>query len=171
VLRLPFGNGRHAPVAGVDQAHVIAAILENPQPHDRQAYPLHGPVEMDYHQIAQAVSRALGIPVSYEPVSVEEFAGGLASLGRSPHLIQHLSNVAIDYQNGVFQGTNNLIEVIGNRSPMTVEEFVTDRKHVFDRNGPNFVPPKPSRPPPTRRSRPTLPPRLGDDRGVSLVWP
>jgi NAD(P)H dehydrogenase (quinone) len=27
VLRLPFGNGRHAPVVGVDQAYVIAAIL------------------------------------------------------------------------------------------------------------------------------------------------
>ncbi len=143
VFRLPFGNGRHAPVAGVDQAYVAAAILENPEPHDRQAYPLHGPVEMDYYGIAKAVSRALGLPVRYEPISVEEFANGLASLGRSSHLIQHLSNVAIDYQNGIFQGTNNLIEVIGNRSAMTVEEFVTDRKHLFDRNGPNFVPPKP----------------------------
>jgi NAD(P)H dehydrogenase (quinone) len=142
VLRLPFGNGRHAPVAAVDQAYVIAAILENPEPHDRQAYPLHGPVEMDYYGIAAAVSRALGIPVRYEPVSIDEFADGLASLGRSSHLIQHLSNVALDYQNGIFRGTNNLIEVIGNRTPMTVEEFVIDRKHVFDRNGPNFVPAK-----------------------------
>jgi uncharacterized protein YbjT (DUF2867 family) len=144
VLRLPFGNGWHAPVAGVDQAYVIAAILEHPEPHDRQAYPLHGPVEMDYHQIAKAVSRALGISVRYEPISIEEFAGGLAALGKSSHLIQHLSNVAIDYQNGIFRGTNNLIEVIGNRAPMTVEEFVIGRKHVFDRNGPNFVAPKPS---------------------------
>jgi NAD(P)H dehydrogenase (quinone) len=142
VLRLPFGTGRHAPVAAVDQAYVIAAILENPDPHDRQAYPLHGPVEMDYYGIAAAVSRALGIPVSYQPISVQEFADGLASLGKSPHLIQHLSNVAVDYQNGVFQGTNNLIEVVGNRSPMTVEEFVIDRKHVFDRSGPNFVSPE-----------------------------
>jgi NAD(P)H dehydrogenase (quinone) len=142
VFRLPFGNGRHAPVAGVDQAYVIAAILENPEPHDRQSYPLYGPVEMDYYGIATAVSRALGIAVSYEPISINEFADGLASLGKSAHLIQHLSNVAVDYQNGVFQGTNNLIEIIGNRTPMTVEEFVIDRRHAFDRNGPNFVPPK-----------------------------
>jgi NAD(P)H dehydrogenase (quinone) len=105
VLRLPFGTGRHAPVAGVDQSYVIAAILENPEPHDRQAYPLYGPVEMDHYGIAEAVSRALGIPVTYEPISVEEFAAGLASRGMSPHLIQHLSNVAIDYQNGIFSGT------------------------------------------------------------------
>ena len=140
VLRLPFGSGRHAPVAGVDQSYVIAAILENPEPHDRQAYPLYGPVEMDHYGIAEAVSRALGIPVTYDPISVEEFAAGLASRGISPHLIQHLSNVAIDYQNGIFSGTNNLIEVIGNRTPLTVEEFVTSRKDAFQRAGPLFVP-------------------------------
>jgi len=144
LLRLPLGDGRHAPVAAADLAYVIAAILENPGPHDRQAYPLYGPVEMDYYGVAAAVSRALGIPVSYEPISVEEFADGLASLGTPRHLIQHLSNVAIDYQNGVFQGTNNLIEVIGNHAPMTVEEFVTGRKHLFDQNGPRFMPRKPS---------------------------
>jgi len=73
VLRLPFGTGGHAPVAGVDQSYVIAAILENPEPHDRQAYPLYGPVEMDHYGIADAVSRALGIPVTYDPMTVEEF--------------------------------------------------------------------------------------------------
>jgi NAD(P)H dehydrogenase (quinone) len=143
LLRLPFGNGRHAPVAAVDQAYVIAGILENPEPHDRRAYSLHGPVEMDYYGIAAAVSRALGIPVRYEPISIDEFADDLASVGGSSHLIQHLSNVAVDYQNGIFSGTNNLIEVIGNRTPMTVEEFVIESKHAFDRNGPRFVPAKP----------------------------
>ncbi|WP_066950517.1 NAD(P)H-binding protein [Streptomyces lushanensis] len=144
VLRLPFGNGRHAPVTGADQAYVIAAVLERPEPHDRQVYPLHGPVEMDHHGIAEAVSRALGIPVTYEPISVEEFADGLASQGAPSHLIQHLSNVAVDYRNGVFRGTNNLIEVIGDRSPLTVEEFVIGRRHDFDHNGPRFTPPKPA---------------------------
>jgi hypothetical protein len=95
---------------------------------------------MDHYGIADAVSRALGIPVTYDPISVEEFAGTLASRGRSPHFIQHVSNVAIDYRNGIFQGTNNLIEVIGNRTPLTVEEFVTSRKDAFQRNGPFFAP-------------------------------
>src|SRR6185312_14160592 len=34
MLRLPFGDGRHAPISGRDQANVIAAILQNPDPHD-----------------------------------------------------------------------------------------------------------------------------------------
>lgn len=140
VLRLPLGEGRHAPVAGIDQAYVIAAVLENPEPHDRLAYPLYGPVEMDHHGIAEAISKALGIPVTYEPTSVDEFAAGLASLGKSDHLIQHLSNVAIDYRNGIFQGTNNLIEVIGNRTPLSVEAFVDEQRETFAQSGSHFVP-------------------------------
>jgi uncharacterized protein YbjT (DUF2867 family) len=139
VLRLPFGTGRHAPVAGEDQSYVIAAILDKPEAHDGQAYPLTGPVEMDHYGIADAVSHALGIPVTYDPVSIEKFAATMAAHGRSQHFIQHVSNVAIDYQNGIFSGTNNLIEVIGNHTPMTVEEFVTSRKDAFQCNGPLYV--------------------------------
>jgi uncharacterized protein YbjT (DUF2867 family) len=45
--RLPVGARRHAPLAGEDQAYVIAALLENPEPHDRKICPLVGPVEMN----------------------------------------------------------------------------------------------------------------------------
>ena len=69
VLRLPLGNGRHAPISGRDQANVIAAILQNPDPHDRQIYPLVGPEELDHYAIARKVQQTLGIPVSYEPVT------------------------------------------------------------------------------------------------------
>jgi NAD(P)H dehydrogenase (quinone) len=136
VLRLPFGNGRHAPIAGKDQSYVIAAILENPEPHDRQIYPLYGPVEMNHYEIAEAISRTLGIPVRYEPLEVATFAEGLKAKGFSSHLVQHLSNVAVDYQNGIFGGTNNLVEVIGNRTPMTVEDYVNANKEAFTKDGP-----------------------------------
>jgi hypothetical protein len=38
---------------------------------------------MDHDGIAAATSRALGIPVRYEPISIEEVADRLASLGRN----------------------------------------------------------------------------------------
>ena len=55
-----MGAGRHAPIAGEDQAYVIAALLENPEPHDRKIYPLVGPVEMSQDDIAEAIGRTLG---------------------------------------------------------------------------------------------------------------
>jgi uncharacterized protein YbjT (DUF2867 family) len=43
IYRLPFADARHAPIDAADQAKVIAAILQNPDPHSRQIYPLSAP--------------------------------------------------------------------------------------------------------------------------------
>ncbi|OBA61288.1 NmrA family transcriptional regulator [Mycobacterium sp. 1100029.7] len=135
VLRLPFGNGRHAPVAGYDQARVIAAILQNPEPHDRQAYPLVGDHELDHYGIAGEMAAALGIPVRYQPVEIPEFAAGLAAKGMTDFFVQHISSVAQDYQDGIFAGENNLVEVIGGRKPMTVADYVNANRTEFDHDG------------------------------------
>jgi uncharacterized protein YbjT (DUF2867 family) len=131
VLALPFGDGRHAPIAAEDQARVIAAILVDPEPHVGQSYPLFGPVEMNYYEIAAAVSRALGRPVRYEAITDDAFARMLTEAGRTEHLVQHLSNVAIDYRNGIFAGTNDIVERVGKKTPMTVEEFVIGNREAF----------------------------------------
>ena len=144
-LRLPFGDGRHAPIAAVDQAHVIAAVLVDPEPHDRAAYSLHGPVELDHHEIAALVSTALGLPVRYEPISVEEFADAMTARGLPAHLVQHLSTVAVDYRNGVFAGTNDVVERVGHHHPLSVERYVQENKAAFATSGPRFVPAEASR--------------------------
>lgn len=130
-IRLPFGEGRHAPIAAEDQAQVIAAIMEHPEPHYGKSYPLHGPVEMNHHEIAESFSRALGRAIRYEPIEFGPFAELCAQQGLSEHLIQHLENVSIDYQNGVFAGTNDVVAEIGNATPTTIEEFVKAHRPAF----------------------------------------
>jgi NAD(P)H dehydrogenase (quinone) len=131
MLRLPFEDARHAPVAAIDQAYVIAAILENPEPHDRQIYPLTGPVELNHREIADTIADALGIPARYEPITIDEFKEGLTRSGRSPHLIQHLACIAQDYRDGVFAGANNVIQVIGDRTPLAVKDYVLAESAAF----------------------------------------
>jgi NAD(P)H dehydrogenase (quinone) len=135
VLPLPFGNGRHAPIAGHDQARVIAAILQNPAPHNRQIYPLVGAEELDHYAIADQIADTLGIPVRYEPVDIPAFAAALTAHGMTDFLVQHLSCVAQDYRDGIFAGENNLVEVVGGHKPMTVAEFVTANRSDFERDG------------------------------------
>lgn len=135
VLRLPFGDGRHAPISGPDQARVIAAVLQNPAPHDRQVYPLVGAKELDHFRIADEIADTLGIPVRYEPVSIPAFAAGLSAAGFPEFFVQHISSVAQDYQDGIFSGENNLVEVISGRRPMTVEDYVTANRAEFDHDG------------------------------------
>jgi len=132
VLRLPMGQGRHAPIAARDIAHVVAAILEDPQRHQGNTYPLTGPVEMDHTEIAAAMSETLGRPVTYSPMSDVAFAHALESQGRSPHLVQHLVNVARDYRNGRFAGVNDSVEAIGYTRPTSVGRFVEENRTLFE---------------------------------------
>jgi len=137
-LRLPFGDGRHAPIAAADQSRVIAALLLDPLPHNRAAYSLHGPVELDHHEIAAEMAAALGFPVHYEPISVDEFASAMADRSMPAHRIQHLSNVAVDYQHGIFAGTNDIVEKLTGRAPLSVGQFAASAD--FESSGPLFVP-------------------------------
>ncbi|MGA5464431.1 NAD(P)H-binding protein [Mycobacterium sp. NPDC050041] len=135
VFRLPFADGRHAPIAAVDQARVIAAILRNPAPHDRQVYPLYGPLELDNDGIAAKVAAALEIPVRYEPVGIASFAEVLRAQGFDEYFVQHISSVAQDYRDGIFAGTNNLVDAITGTPALTVEEFTTTNSHAFAGTG------------------------------------
>jgi NAD(P)H dehydrogenase (quinone) len=135
IYRLPLADARHAPIDAADQANVIAAILQNPEPHDRQIYPLFGAEELDYYEIAAKVQHTLGIPVRYEPIDTPTFAAGLKAAGAPPYIVQHLSNVAQDYRDGIFSGMNNLIEAIGGSKPMTVEDSVNATRPQFDTDG------------------------------------
>jgi NAD(P)H dehydrogenase (quinone) len=135
VLRLPFGTGHHAPIAGRDQGNVIAAILQNPDPHNRQVYPLFGPEDLDHHAIAAKMAAVMGIPVRFEPIDIATFGAALTSRGAPAPLVQHLTNVAQDYQDGVFAGTNNLVEVLSGIKPFTVEEYVAANRAAFDADG------------------------------------
>jgi len=150
----PFGStGRHAPVAAEDQARLIVGILQNPGPHMGKTYPLFGPVELTHPEIAAIVGKVFGKEVKYEYVPIEKFAelrsGGsnqprqntAASFYSDPgafspdsgrsYVIQHLKEVAIDHDNGIFAGTNSYIADIGGRTPMTVEEFVSRNREAF----------------------------------------
>lgn len=132
-LRLPFADAHHAPIAAEDQGRVIAAILEHPQAHAGKSYPLYGPVELDHHQIAEAMTATLGRQITYVPIELDEFRTALEQRGMGEHIVQHLVNVAIDYRNGVFSGTNDVVETLTGRPPLTVQEFVAHNKQAYDR--------------------------------------
>jgi NAD(P)H dehydrogenase (quinone) len=150
----PFTTGRHAPIAGEDQGRVIVGILQNPEPHRGKIYPLYGPVELTYQEIAKIVGGVLGREITYQFMPIEKVAELVAnaSAGRSPRndarsfypeadlitgrpgsdfLVQHLREVAIDHTNGVFAGTNDFVEEIGGQRPLTVEAFVARHRDAF----------------------------------------
>jgi NAD(P)H dehydrogenase (quinone) len=130
-ISLPFGDASHAPIAAEDQARVIGAILANPAFHAGKTYQLFGPVEMDEHGVAKAVGDVLGREVIYTPVGIADFRSQLEQFGLPEQTIQHLCAVALDFQEGLFAGTNDVIETITGTAPMTVQSFVEAHKAEF----------------------------------------
>jgi NAD(P)H dehydrogenase (quinone) len=131
-IEFPFANGRHAPIATDDQGRVIAHILANPKGHAGKTYTLHGPVEMNHTEIATAMSEVLGAKIAYAPTSIEEFRQKMEQLYKfPPFLVQHLVEVAQNYRDGIFAGTNDNVEKITGTSALSVPAFVEKYRSAF----------------------------------------
>ena len=126
ILPLPFGTGKHAPIAAEDQARVIANILIAPEAHKGKTYPLFGAKEITFPEMAEEVGRVLGRSVRYQYTDVPSLKKLAKEHGKEfPDFFwQHLEEIAVDHQDGVFSGTNDLVETIGGQPPMTLEAFV-----------------------------------------------
>lgn len=132
-IRLPFGDGRHAPIAAEDQARLIAAILEKPKAHAGKTYNLNGPIELSQQGVADAVGEVLGRKITYVPITLEQYDQEMSDDGLPPFLRQHLIEVAQDYQHGVFEGEDHIIAQVTGQPPMTVQQFVKLHQKLFDR--------------------------------------
>src|SRR5471030_418459 len=124
LLKVPAGEGRHAPIAAEDQGRVIASILLNPADHAGKIYDLFGAAEMNHAELASAVGGALGRKITYENESFDAFEARLSKVGMTPYFIQHIVNVYRDYNAGVFAGTNNVVQKLTGQAPVTVGEYV-----------------------------------------------
>ena len=131
IIDLPYGEGRHAPIAAEDQARLIAAILAEPAAHLGKTYPLHGPIEQDQAGIAAAVSEVLGRNISYRPLTIPQYRERLEKAGLPEIMIQHFCAVALDYQNGIFSGEDKIIADVTGQPPRTVQEFVSFHRNAI----------------------------------------
>jgi len=131
-IEFPFENGRHAPISTEDQGRVIARILADPKDHRGRIYTLHGPTEMNHTEIAAVMSEVLGARIEYDPTSIDEFKLKMEKLYKfPPFLVQHLVEVARDYREGIFAGTNDAVETITGRPALSVADLIEKNRGVF----------------------------------------
>jgi NAD(P)H dehydrogenase (quinone) len=130
-LILPFGEARYAPIAAEDLGRVVASILADPVGHAGQVYPLFGPKELTQFEIAGILSEVLGRKITYVPMEIEAFKGVLKDMGHTPHFSQHVSAVAQDCRDGIFSGTNDLVEKLTGQKPLQMVDYIVKNKALF----------------------------------------
>ncbi|GAB5094572.1 NmrA family NAD(P)-binding protein [Caballeronia sp. HLA56] len=134
-IALPFGNGRHAPIAAEDQARFIATVLAKPAGHIGKTYELCGPIELSQKEIAEKIGAVLDRKVVYDPMTLDAYREHLSQYKLPEFMIQHFIEVAVDYQNGVFEGRDEIIGRVTGKAPQTVEEFVEANRAAFEKRG------------------------------------
>ncbi len=132
-IYLPFGEGRHAPVAVEDIASVIVGILTDPElRHVGKAYVVTGGTEMSVAEIAETIGQVVGKSVEFVDIPTETWLARLATLPfMNPHFLKHLERVAEDTRNGWFAGVTEVVETIGGRKPKSLETFVRENIEAF----------------------------------------
>ena len=132
-IYLPWGQGRHAPVAVEDVASVIVGILTDPElRHVGKAYVVTGGTEMSVADIAETIGQAVGKSVEYVEIPTETWLEGLATAPfMNPHFLKHLERVAEEHRNGRFAGVTEVVESIGGHKPKSLETFVRENIEAF----------------------------------------
>ncbi|MFE0918471.1 NAD(P)H-binding protein [Streptomyces nigra] len=131
-LALPFGAGRTSPVAVSDVARVAATVLRDPRGHIGNVYELTGPRTMDMEEMAESFSRALGRPITYADVPLEQWrAQVLAGLGLPQHIEEHIVTMCrLHQENRYDRATDDVAHLTGTPA-QTIEQFVSDRKGLY----------------------------------------
>jgi uncharacterized protein YbjT (DUF2867 family) len=135
-IYLPYGQGRHAPIAGEDLARVAVGVLINPGPHHGKTHIPTGPVSLSMAEQADTFSRVLDRPIQHVDIPVENWGQALSQGGVPPLLVEHLCRVAEAHKHGEQDIATDVVETIGGSPPKTLEAFVRDNRTAFEPTAP-----------------------------------
>jgi uncharacterized protein YbjT (DUF2867 family) len=131
-IYLPYGQGRHAPIAGEDIARVAVGILTDPDPHRGRTYVPTGPASLTMAEQASVFTDVLGRETEYVEISVQAWREILSRVPvMTPYLIEHLARVAESHQHGEFDAVTDVVETIGGASPTSLEMFIRQTPAAF----------------------------------------
>lgn len=131
-IYLPYGQGRHAPVAGEDLARVAVGVLINPGLHHGKTYAATGPVSLSMAEQADTFSRVLDRPVQYVDIPVENWGRALSQGGVPALLVKHLCHVAETHKHGEQDIATDVVETVGGTPPKSLETFIRDNRAAFE---------------------------------------
>ena len=114
-----------------DTGAVGARIVLDPAPHAGKTYEFTGKSTTN-GEFTEVFSQALGRPIAYVPITVEQNEAALKSRNMPDWLVTHLVTIAKLGNAGGFSNENTKpIEDIVKRPPLTTRQFVEDHKALF----------------------------------------
>lgn len=132
VLPLPFGTGRTSPIAAVDVARVIAAVLLDPADRIGDVYELTGPEILDINGLAERYAHALKRPVTAEDTPYDEWIREYTRVSGLPdHVQQHIATMARLHHEDHYNRLSDDFETVIGEPAQTVEQYIAAHPQLF----------------------------------------
>jgi uncharacterized protein YbjT (DUF2867 family) len=114
-----------------DTGALGARVLRDPGKHAGKVYSFTG-ASTTYGQFADVISAALGKPIAYEAITLEQAEQGMKARGLPDWMVAHLLAIARAGAAGAFskENTQPIREIVG-RAPITTRQFVESYQGAF----------------------------------------
>ncbi len=122
-----------APIAFVDVRDVaaVAAKVLTSDGHTGKTYTLTGPEALSYTQVAEKISKLLGTPVHYVPITSEQLKQSMRQLGMPEWQVDALADLQAYYREGPGAKVRPDVQQVLGREPIRLDQFLHDYASSF----------------------------------------
>ncbi len=125
------GDGRAGLIDSRDVAAVAAQIATNPAPHKNKTYWLTGPESLSYADAAAILTKALGRPIGFHPLTEEQQKQAMIRAGLPEHIAEMNAQALALLAQGDSDWVTDDVPTILGRPARSFEQFSTDHADAF----------------------------------------
>jgi len=124
-MYMGMGDGKLGMIDVRDIVDVAVRVLGD-QSHAGQTFELTGPAAISFHDVARAVSVALGREVKYVPVPPEAVADSIRKMGMGEWSATVMQDYSSAYSRGMGDFTTDHVRKITGHQPHSIEQFAQE---------------------------------------------
>ena len=125
------GDGQAGLIDSRDVAAVAAEIATNPAPHKDKTYWPTGPESLSYPDAAAILSKVLGRPIGFHPLTDEEQKQAMVSAGVPEHIAEMNAQALALLAEGDSDWVTDDVPTILGRPARSFEQFASDHADTF----------------------------------------
>ena len=131
VMYLPFGTGRAGIIDVRDIVDVAVETLLSSGGHLGRTYTLTGPTSISMHDVAKALTRALGREINYVDVPVQAGVDSFVAMGMPKFMADTFGELFVNFaQGGADRATGDVEQVTGHPA-RSIDDFARDFATAF----------------------------------------
>ena len=123
-------HGRNALIDSADVVDAAVEVLTDPRKRGAR-HVVTGPVAVTWPEVAASLTRILGRPIHYEPVSVEVRRAQLEAGGLAPWRVELLLGLDAISQTELYAAPTDTTRALTGHPPRTVEEYIERNRAAF----------------------------------------